>query len=341
MRFAGLARSLAPASMVAVLAVLPLVITGHFWPHILTITMIYAMLTLGQNVITGWCGLLTLGQAAFLGIGAYCSALLVMDWGVPWPLAFLAAGALAAGAGALLAIPCLRVKSDFLSLVTIAFNQLFFVVANNWMDLTRGPMGLPRVPAAALFGFEMRSQDSQYWLALAVAATTYFGVSRLTSGPIGRAWAMIRDDETAARALGVHVTAYKVLAFAVGCFVCGLAGSLYAHSLRFVSPDMFKLEESLIMMQMAILGGLASIPGSALGAFLMIMIPEALRSSEPWLITLRPGIGGAILVVLMIWRPNGLLGATGEAVGPFAGWRRTIVDRFRLRADPTTAVGVK
>jgi branched-chain amino acid transport system permease protein len=164
-------------------------------------------------------------------------------------------------------------------------------------------------------------------------------VSRLTSGPIGRAWAMIRDDETAARALGVQVTAYKVLAFSVGCFVCGLAGSLYAHCLRFVSPDMFKLEESLIMMQMAILGGLASIPGSALGAFLMIMLPEALRSSEPWLITLRPGIGGAILVALMIWRPNGLLGATSEAVGPLAGWRKTFVNLVRPR--PSAAAGVK
>jgi len=339
MRLAELAKRAAPACSLAGLAALPLVLTGHFWPHILTITMIYAMLALGQNVITGWCGLLTLGQAAFLGLGAYCSALLVMRFAAPWPLAFLGAGAFAGGAGALLAIPCLRVKSDFLSLVTIAFNQLFFVVANNWMDVTRGPMGLPRVPAAEIFGIEMRSQDSQFWLVLALAALTFLGVSRLTSGPIGRAWSMIRDDETAARALGVHVTGYKVLAFSVGCFVCGLAGSLYAHCLRFVSPDMFKLEESLIMMQMAILGGLASIPGSALGAFLMIMIPEALRSSQPWLITLRPGIGGAILVALMIWRPNGLLGATAEAAGPLAQWRKSLA--HLLGPHSSAAAGAK
>jgi branched-chain amino acid transport system permease protein len=200
-------------------------------------------------------------------------------------------------------------------------------------------MGLPRVPAADLFGWQMRSQDSQFWLVLVVAAATYFGVSRLSSGPIGRAWSMIRDDETAARALGVRVTAYKVLAFSVGCFVCGLAGSLYAHALRFVSPDMFKLEESLLMMQMAILGGLASIPGSALGAFLMIMIPEALRSSEPWLITLRPGIGGAILVVLMIWRPNGLLGTYGEATGPLARLRKGLA--HLLRPEPSAATDAK
>jgi branched-chain amino acid transport system permease protein len=303
-------------AFVMLVAILPLLLPGRFWPHVLAITMIYAILALGQNVITGWCGLLTLGQAAFLGLGAYTSALLTMNFNLPWLVALLAAGLVAGVSGALLAIPCLRVRSDFLSLVTIAFNQMFFVVANNWMSLTRGPMGLPRVPPMSLLGFEMRSQQAQFWTILGVAAVIYFGVSRLTSGPIGRAWSMIRDDEIAARAAGVQVTFYKVLAFGVGCFICGLAGSLYAHFLRLVSPDMFNLEESLLMMQMAILGGLASVPGSALGALLMVMIPEALRSSEPWLITLRPGLAGGILVALMIWRPNGLLGAAGSERGP-------------------------
>lgn len=326
----------APWLLLAIMALVPIVVPGHFWPHILTLTMIYAILALGQNVITGWAGMLTLGQAAFLGLGAYTSALLVMRLGVPWVFAFLASGVLAGVVGALLAIPCLRVKSDFLSLVTIAFNQMFFVVANNWMDLTRGPMGLPRVPAMSVFGWEMRSQSARFWLVLAVTAIIFFAVNRLTSGDIGRAWSMIRDDEIAARAVGVRVAAYKVLAFAVGCFISGLAGSLYAHYLRFVSPDMFKLEESLIMMQMAILGGLASVPGSALGALLMILIPEALRSSQPWLVTLRPGIAGAILVVLMIWRPNGLLGAGGPGggqLGAIAAAIQRLLRFARLRTE--------
>lgn len=319
-------RASAPLLVVAALACLPLVLPGRFWLHVFNITLIYALLALGQNIITGWCGMLTLGQAAFLGLGAYTSALLVMRLGVPWIVAFLAAGVLSAGVGALLALPCLRVKSDFLSLVTIAFNQIFFVVANNWIDLTRGPMGVPNVPAIALFGWPLRTTALQFWFFLAVVTAVYAGAGRLTAGPIGRAWAMIRDDETAARAMGVPVTRYKVMAFAIGCFVCGLAGSLYAHYLRIVSPDMFRLEESLVMMQMAILGGLASLPGSALGALLMVMIPEALRSSQPWLVTLRPGIAGAVLVAMMIWRPNGLLGATAPGRTPLralrAGLRR-------------------
>jgi branched-chain amino acid transport system permease protein len=317
-------------AFVILLALVPVVVPGRFWPHILSITMIYAMLALGQNIITGWCGLLTLGQASFLGMGAYTSALLTMRLGLAWPIAFLASGLVAGLAGALLAIPCLRVRNDFLSLVTIAFNQMFFVVADNWMDLTRGPMGLPSVPPMRIGSWTFHSQASKFWLILAVALVVYGAVQRLTSGPIGRAWSMIRDDETAARALGVNVVGYKVLAFAVGCFVCGLAGSLYAHYLRFVSPDMFGLTDSLLMMQMAILGGLASIPGSALGACLMVLLPEALRSSQPWLITLRPGLAGGILVLLMIWRPNGLLGTLPGAAGPFAELRRRALQVARM-----------
>ena len=300
---------------VLALLLLPFVTPTPFWLHIFSLTMIYTIFVLGQNVITGWAGMLTLGQAAFAGMGAYTSVLLTINFGMPWPLAFLASGLMAAFFGALLAIPCLRVQTDFLSLVTIAFNQIFFVVANNWMDVTRGPMGIPGVPSMEIFGWQAKSAQQQYWLILGICAMLFFLVARLMRGQLGRTLKMIRDDEVAASALGVNVTAYKVLAFAIGCGLCGLGGSVYGHYMRFVSPDMFKLEEALLIMQMAILGGLASMWGTALGAFLMILIPEALRSSEPWLITLRPGVAGATLVLLMIWRPNGILGL-GE-VPPF------------------------
>ena len=327
-------RLAAPLTLLALLALAPVLIPGRLWLHVLSITLIYAILALGQNVITGWCGMLTLGQAAFLGLGAYVSALLVMRWGVPWPLAFIAAGASSAVVGGLLAIPCLRVRSDFLSLVTIAFNQLFYVVANNWMAVTRGPMGLPQVPPVTLFGWALRSPSEKYWCILVVAALVYAGVARVTAGPIGRAWAMVRDDEVAAAAVGVDVVRMRVLAFATGCFVCGLAGSLYAHYLRLVSPDMFRLEESLLMMQMAILGGLGSVAGSGLGALLIVAIPEALRSSEPWLVTLRPGIVGALLVALMVWRPNGLLGHVGGGGNLFTAAHRGLRRLFGLVPKP-------
>jgi branched-chain amino acid transport system permease protein len=319
----------APVVFVVVLTVLPLLLPGRFWPHILTMTVIFAILVLGQNIITGWCGMLTLGQAGFAGVGAYTSAILTMSYDVPWLVAFLCAGLLSAIVGALLALPCLRVKSDFLSLVTIAFNQMFFVVANNWMDVTRGPMGLTGVPSISIFGWVARGPAQQFWVMLAVAVLLFIAVGRLTRGATGRAWKMIRDDETAARSIGVDVTYYKVLAFAVGCALCGLGGSFYAHYLRLVSPDMFKLDDSLLLMQMAILGGLASLPGTILGTVLMIMIPESLRSTNELLIALRPGIAGVILLALMIWRPNGLLGAGGPPL--FGAFSRFLREKLGLQ----------
>lgn len=298
---------------VAAIAAVPHLVTSRYWLHVLNLSLIYVPLAIGANVITGYCGMVSMGQAAFFGIGAYASALLSMRLGLPWPAAFASAGLVAGGMGMLLALPCLRVRSDFLSLITIAFNQLFLVVANAWMDLTRGPMGLPQVPRIALGGWTARTEADIFPVVAGVALACAWGVHRLVTGPIGRSWEMIRDDEVAARALGVNVVRGKVAAFGVGCTLAGLAGSLLAHSLRLVVPDAFLLEESLIVMQMAILGGLASVPGSVLGAFLMIGLPEALRSSDPWLLTYRPGIFGALLVAFMIWRPQGILGARRAA----------------------------
>ncbi len=301
------------AAAAAAMLVVPSLVASRYWLHVINLSLIYVPLAIGANLITGYCGMVSMGQAAFFGLGAYTSALLTMRLGLPWPAGFACAGMMAGGAGMLLALPCLRVRSDFLSLITIAFNQMFVVVANAWMELTHGPMGLPQVPRISLFGWTARTEADIFLVTSSVAALSAWAAQRITAGPVGRAWEMVRDDEIAARALGVDVVWAKVRAFGAGCFLAGLSGSVFAHSLRLVVPDAFLLEESLIIMQMAILGGLASIPGSVLGAFLMIGLPEALRSSEPWLLTYRPGIFGAMLVALMIWRPQGILGARRAA----------------------------
>jgi branched-chain amino acid transport system permease protein len=315
----------------ALLAWLPLAVPSRYWLHVINLSLIYVPLAIGANIITGYCGMVSMGQAAFFGIGAYTSALLSMRLGLPWLASFAAAGLTAAAAGMLVALPCLRVRSDFLSLITIAFNQMFLVVVNAWMDLTRGPMGLPQVPRIAAFGWEARTEADIFRATALVAGLCAWAAWRITTGPVGRAWEMIRDDEVAARALGVDVVWGKVRAFGAGCFMAGLAGSLLAHSLRLVVPDEFLLEESLIVMQMAILGGLASVPGSVLGAFLMIGLPEALRTSEPWLMTYRPGIFGALLVAVMIWRPQGLLGARRAAPPILQTLSNTLRRTLRLK----------
>lgn len=319
---------------VVTIILVPYVVTSSYWLHVLNLSLIYVPLAIGANLITGYCGMVSMGQAAFFGLGAYASALLTMRLGLPWPLAFASAGAAAGVAGAIVALPCLRVRSDFLSLITITFNQLFLVVANAWMDLTRGPMGLPQVPRIRLFGWVARTEADIFLVVATAACACAWAAAQLAAGPIGRVWEMIRDDEVAARSLGVDVVRGKVTAFAVGCCMAGLAGSLFAHSLRLVVPDAFLLEESLIIMQMAILGGLASIPGSILGAFLMIGLPEALRTSEPWLITYRPGIFGALLVAFMIWRPQGILGARRNAPPMLRTASDALRRGLRLRPAP-------
>jgi branched-chain amino acid transport system permease protein len=317
--------------LIAAMAWLPQLVPSRYWLHVINLSLIYVPLAIGANIITGYCGMVSMGQAAFFGIGAYASALLSMRVGWPWPACFATAGLISAAAGMLVSLPCLRVRSDFLSLITIAFNQMVLVVANAWMDLTRGPMGLPQVPRIGLFGWEARTEADIFRVTAVVAGFCAWGAWRITAGPVGRTWEMIRDDEVAARALGVDVVWGKVRAFGAGCLMAGLAGSLLAHSLRLVVPDEFVLEQSLIIMQMAILGGLASIPGSVLGAVLMIGLPEALRTSEPWLMTYRPGIFGALLVAVMIWRPQGLLGARRAAPPILQSLSYTLRRALRLK----------
>ena len=320
----------------AVIVAVPHVVTSRYWLHVVNLSLIYVPLAIGANVITGYCGMVSMGQAAFFGIGAYTSALLTMRLGVPWLAAFAAAGLVAGTAGALLALPCLRVRSDFLSLITIAFNQMFLVLANAWFALTRGPMGLPQVPRIQILGWTAQTEGQIFTVTATVAALCAVAATRLAGSPVGRSWEMIRDDEVAARALGVNVVRGKLAAFAVGCTLAGLAGSLLAHTLRLVVPDAFLLDESLLIMQMAILGGLASVPGSVLGAFLMMGLPEALRSSNPWLLTYRPGIFGALLVAAMIWRPQGLLGARRVAPPLLRGISDALRRTLRLAPRPST-----
>jgi branched-chain amino acid transport system permease protein len=301
------------------LLVLPRFMPNEFVFRVVIAIIIDIPLALAQNLITGFAGMLTLGQAAFYGIGAYTSALLVMRLGAPWPLALLAAGVMACILGVLLGFPCLRVGSDYLTLMTIGFGEIFKIVALHWMELTRGPMGLPGVPAPQIGSFVFDTSTRYYYLYLFLAALCYLCMHRLTNSHIGRAFIAIREDETAAAAMGVNLAYHKVLAFAFGTFWAGISGSMLAHFLAFVGPMTFTLDESLLHMQMAILGGLGSLPGSILGAAILVSLPQIFQS----LYAYRMLINGVLMVILMIWRPQGILGvsaATGAARGRLKQW---------------------
>jgi branched-chain amino acid transport system permease protein len=294
----------------AILLLIPRFVPNDYVFRIIISVIIDIPLALSQNLITGFGGMLTLGQAAFYGIGAYTSALVVMKLGLPWPVALLAAGLVACMFGILLGFPCLRVGSDYLTLMTIGFGEIFHIVALNWMALTRGPMGLPGVPPPQVGSFVFNTPERVYFLYLAIALLCYLFMHRLTQSHVGRALISIREDETAAASMGINVAYYKVLAFAFGSLWAGISGSMLAHFLKFVGPMTFTINESLLHMQMAILGGLGSLPGSVLGAAILVSLPQIFQPLYEY----RMLLNGMLMVILMAWRPQGIMGKSA-AVG--------------------------
>ncbi len=300
-----------------VLLVLPLVLPSAYVLHMIITIIIYIPLALAQNLITGFAGMLTMGQAAFYGVGAYTSALLVMRLGLPWPVAFLAAGLVAALFGIVVGVPCLRVGSDYLTLMTIGFGAIFSAVATNWVPVTRGSMGIPGVPPASIGPLVFNTLPRQYYLYLAISAACYFFMYRLTHSHIGRALIAIREDEIAASTMGIHLSNYKVLAFTFGALWAGFSGSMLAHFLAFVGPQSFTLDESLLHVQIAILGGFGSLPGSIIGAAILVSMPQIFQDIYKY----RMLLNGILLLMLMAWRPQGIMGKsaamrTGSLIFP-------------------------
>ena len=293
----------------AIMISVPEIVPNDYIFRIIISVIIDIPLALSQNLITGFTGMLSLGQAAFYGIGAYTSSLLMMRLGVPWPLALLLSGLLACIFGILLSFPCLRVGSDYLTLMTIGFGQIFYIVVLNWMDLTRGPMGLPGVPPPQIGSIVFKSPSSIYFLYLSITALCYLFTHRLTHSHVGRALIAIRDNETAASAMGINTAYYKVMIFAFGSFWAGISGSMLAHFLNFVGPMTFTLNESLLHMQMAILGGLGSLPGSILGAAILVSLPQLFKPIYEYQLLLN----GLLMVILLIWRPQGIMGKSAVA----------------------------
>lgn len=284
-------------------------VSGGIVIRVGTNIMIYAILTMGEQLICGYTGMLNQGMAAFYGVGAYASALLSLNLNLPWFVCFLGGGLIAALVGVLIAIPCLRVETDFLSLITIAFANIFTAILNNWTGLTRGAAGIPSIPAASLFGFKFQSAASSFYLILGVTILVYVFLNNLIHSRVGRAFMAVRDNEIGASSVGIKINRCKVLSFGIGTFCAGLAGSLMAHYIGFVGPTNFTFDVSLLILQMCIIGGLGSMPGAIVGAAFFTIMPEIIRP----LAVYRVGVGGVIMILFMLFRPQGLLGSKAYA----------------------------
>jgi len=296
------------AGLLLVTALLPLVITDDYVLRILIMSGIFVILTLSLNLVTGFTGQFCLGWAAFYGIGAYTSALLTMKAGVSFWLAMPLGGFVAALFGLLLGLPTMRLKEIYLAITTLGFGEIIRLIMLNWTDLTRGSMGLPGIPAPSILSYEISSNQAYYYLILALVLVTIIAIRRLIDSRTGRALIAIREDELAAKSMGIDVTAYKMLAFAVGAFFAGLAGSFYAHYTSFIDPHTFSFTESIAILAMAVLGGLGSINGSILGAVILTVIPELLRDIAEY----RLIVFGLIMMAVMLLRPQGLFGKARE-----------------------------
>lgn len=332
-------RSALGLGLVAIaLSVLPFVVgstLGNTWVRVLDFALIYVMLALGLNIVVGMAGLLDLGYIAFYAVGAYLYAMLASPhFGLHWPVwAILPLGAaLAAVFGVLLGAPTLRLRGDYLAIVTLGFGEIVRVFMNNLnapINLTNGPQGIAGIdPLAvagislgkplALFGLTLPPTYLFYYLFVVLALIIIVISLRLERSRIGRAWVAIREDEIAACACGINTRNVKLLAFAMGASFGGVAGGLFAGFQQFVSPESFGLLESVTVLCMVVLGGMGHIPGVVLGALLLAVLPEALRHAagpvqqavfgtiliDPE--SLRLLLFGLALVLVMLYRPAGL-----------------------------------
>lgn len=286
--------------------------------RLLGIMGLYVILALGLNVTLGFVGLFDLGFMAFYAIGAYVSAILSIH-GINFWLSTLAAIFVTVTIRVLLGAPVLRLRGDYLAIVTLGFGEISRLVLNNWDSVTNGPKGLPRVSenfgAIRLFGFEFTENIHFYYLILAVAVITVLISKNLEHSRIGRAWIAVREDEIAAELSGVPVTRVKMLAFATSALFAAIAGSIFVHWERFVTPESFTFWESVLVVSMLVLGGMGSISGAILGAVLISGFPLFLQATLGGeLIHYRYLIFGAALVAIVIFRPQGLLPSRRRAL---------------------------
>jgi len=273
-------------------------VLSYIDPYLLQIIVnigIGIVLALGLNVITGLTGQLSLGHAAFMSIGAFVSALLTIKLGMPITLNLLLTGAVTAAVGALIGYPILRLTGDYLAICTLGFAEIVKVIFLN-LDITNGALGITVPPANSAMPLP--------FVVWGVVLISIVMVSFIYSSRFGRALKAIRGDEIAAEAMGINVARYKVQSFAVGTFLAGVGGGLYAHFLSYINPSDFGFLKSIDILSMIVLGGLGSIPGAVIGATVLSAAPEFLR----FMASYRMLVYGALLVFMMIFRPNGLLG---------------------------------
>lgn len=289
------------------LALLFPLIFSSYQTNVMTTALMYVVLGLGLNIVVGLAGLLDLGYVAFYAVGAYSYALLNHHFGLGFWAALPIGAVLAACFGILLGFPVLRLRGDYLAIVTLGFGEIIRLILENWNDFSFGPSGIANISRPGLFGWDL-SLDSAilylYYLVLLLVLGTIFVVNRLRDSRIGRAWIALREDEIACQAMGIDKTRTKLTAFALGATWAGMVGVIFAAKTTFINPASFTFMESAIILSIVVLGGMGSTIGVVFGALIFILLPEYLRAFADY----RMLMFGAIMVGMMVFRPQGLAG---------------------------------
>ncbi|MDI6785721.1 MAG: ATP-binding cassette domain-containing protein [bacterium] len=295
--------------VIAILIILPYLLSNQYYTHILVLSGIYVIMALGLNIVVGFAGLLDLGYIAFYAVGAYTCALFSTYFEVSFWLLLPLGGVLAAIFGILLGFPTLRVKGIYLATVTLGFGEIIRLVIRNWDSLTNGPKGIMGISHPHIFNFNLTSPVHFYYLILILGVATTFISYRLSKSPLGKFWIAIKDNEIAASVLGIDTVKMKLYAFAIGAFFAGVAGCFFASWQGFVAPISFTFLESIIVLCIVILGGMGSIVGSIISALILVILPELLRQFQLY----RMLFFGLSLTFIMIYRSRRKIKAKEES----------------------------
>ncbi len=304
--FAQKKHSRAALAVLLALAVLFPFVAGMYQTNIVTTALMYVILGLGLNIVIGLGGLLQLGYAAFYAVGAYTYGILNTRFGLSFWIALPLGAVLATIFGIILGFPVLRLKGDYLAIVTLGFAEICRIVLENWNDFSSGPSGISQIDRPPFFGIKLSVPQSAiylYLITLALVVVTVFIVRRLENSRLGRAWEAMREDAVASEAMGVNLTIAKLSAFALGAFWAGMVGVLFAAKTTFINPASFTLMESVLILCIIVLGGMGSTAGVIVGALVIILLPEYLRAFTQY----RMLLYGSILVLMMVFRPGGII----------------------------------
>ena len=293
------------AALAAIMIIMPMV-SSFYQTNIMISALLYVMLALGLNIVVGLAGQLVLGYVAFYAVGAYAYGLLHQFFGFGFWMCLPIGGFVAVIFGLALGFPVLRLRGDYLAIVTLGFGEIVRLALQNWTSLTGGPRGVSDIPRPGLFGMQMDINTSTtyvYYLVLVAVVITIVVISRLKNSRVGLALQALREDEIACEAMGIDIMRVKLSAFALGSCWAGFAGVIFAAKTTYINPSSFTFMESAMILSMVVLGGMGSITGVAIAAFILILAPEYLRAFSEY----RMLIFGAIMVIMMIFRPQGLI----------------------------------